>query len=44
MVKLEVFIKVKEKLLKVFLEIQLIYSFIFLKEFGNKVFIKFENL
>ena len=44
MAKLEVFIKAKEKLSKVLLETHLIYSPIFSKESGNKVFIKPENL
>ena len=44
MAKLEAFIKAKEKLSKVLLETQLIYSPIFSKESGNKVFIKPENL
>ena len=44
MAKLEDFIKAKEKLSKVLLETHLIYSPIFSKESGNKVFIKPENL
>ena len=44
MAKLEAFIKAKEKLSKVLLETHLIYSPIFSKESGNKVFIKPENL
>ena len=44
MAKLEDFIKAKEKLSKVLLETRLIYSPIFSKESGNKVFIKPENL
>ena len=44
MTKLEVFIKAKEKLSKVLLETNLIYSPIFSKESGNEVFIKPENL
>ena len=44
MAKLEAFIKAKEKLSKVILETHLIYSPIFSKESGNKVFIKPENL
>jgi len=44
MTKLEAFIKAKEKLSKVLLETHLIYSPIFSKESGNKVFIKPENL
>ena len=44
MAKLEAFIKAKEKLSKVLLETQLIYSPIFSKESGNEVFIKPENL
>ena len=38
MAKLEAFIKAKEKLSKVLLETHLIYSPIFSKESGNKVF------
>ena len=44
MAKLEAFIKAKENLSKVLLETHLIYSPIFSKESGNKVFIKPENL
>ena len=44
MAKLEDFIKAKENLSKVLLETHLIYSPIFSKESGNKVFIKPENL
>ena len=44
MAKLEDFIKAKGKLSKVLLETHLIYSPIFSKESGNKVFIKPENL
>ena len=44
MAKLEDFIKAKKKLSKVLLETHLIYSPIFSKESGNKVFIKPENL
>ncbi|PHI09043.1 threonine ammonia-lyase [Fusobacterium polymorphum] len=44
MAKLEAFIKAKKKLSKVLLETYLIYSPIFSKESGNKVFIKPENL
>ena len=44
MAKLEAFIKAKKKLSKVLLETHLIYSPIFSKESGNKVFIKPENL
>ena len=44
MAKLEAFIKATEKLSKVLLETHLIYSPIFSKESGNKVFIKPENL
>ena len=44
MAKLEAFIKAKGKLSKVLLETHLIYSPIFSKESGNKVFIKPENL
>ena len=44
MAKLESFIKAKERLSKVLLETHLIYSPIFSKESGNKVFIKPENL
>ena len=44
MAKLEAFIKAKEKLSKVLLETHLIYSPIFSKESGNKVFIKPKNL
>ena len=44
MAKLESFIKAKERLSKVLLETNLIYSPIFSKESGNKVFIKPENL
>ena len=44
MAKLEAFIKAKEKLSKVLLETHLIYSPLFSKESGNKVFIKPENL
>ena len=44
MAKLEDFIKAKEKLSKVLLETHLIYSPVFSKESGNKVFIKPENL
>ena len=44
MAKLEDFIKAQEKLSKVLLETHLIYSPIFSKESGNKVFIKPENL
>ena len=44
MAKLEAFIKAKEKLSKLLLETHLIYSPIFSKESGNKVFIKPENL
>ena len=44
MAKLEDFIKAKEKLSKVLSETHLIYSPIFSKESGNKVFIKPENL
>ena len=44
MAKLEDFIRAKKKLSKVLLETHLIYSPIFSKESGNKVFIKPENL
>ena len=44
MAKLEAFIKAKKNLSKVLLETHLIYSPIFSKESGNKVFIKPENL
>ena len=44
MAKLEAFIKAKENLSKVLLETHLIYSPLFSKESGNKVFIKPENL
>ena len=44
MAKLEAFIKAKERLLKVLLETNLIYSPIFSKESGNEIYIKPENL
>ena len=44
MAKLESFIKAKERLSKVLLETNLIYSPIFSKESGNEVYIKPENL
>ena len=44
MAKIQDFITAKEKLSKVLLETHLIYSPIFSKESGNKVFIKPENL
>ena len=44
MAKLEDFIKAEKKLSKLLLETHLIYSPIFSKESGNKVFIKPENL